>query len=413
MKVCVMGLWHLGCVTAACLAEGGHDVIGLDLDEDVIRNLRNRKPPLFEPGLEELLKKHSICFTSEITEAVKEAEVIWITYDTPVDEEDRADIAFVMENVKRLIPYVEEGTLILVSSQLPIGSTCALEKAFADKRVTFAYSPENLRLGKAISVFMHPDRVVVGSRKREERIEVLLRPFTNRIEWMSIESAEMTKHALNAFLATSIVFINEIATLCERVGADAKEVERALKSEERIGSKAPLSPGGAFAGGTLARDISFLKELGKKYGEKIPMLASVQESNAHHKEWVQRKLLSLFGNLHGKTIAVWGLTYKPKTDTLRRSTAIELCRWLVAQGARVQAHDPAVKYLPGELQKEIVLCVTEKDALAGADGVIVATPWPQYREVEVIAPVIIDPNRFLDRSACHSARYVSVGVEEC
>jgi UDPglucose 6-dehydrogenase len=237
-----------------------------------------------------------------------------------------------------LFPHLRDGAVMLVSSQLPVGTTQRLESMFAEtaggRRAGFAYSPENLRLGKAIDVFAHPDRVVAGVRSEADRATIaeLLRPFTDRIEWMSVESAEMTKHALNAFLATSVTFINEIAALCEQVGADASEVERGLKSEARIGPKAYLSPGGAFAGGTLARDVMFLSELGRQKGIATHLLSSVKTSNDAHRQWAQRRLAQLLDGVSGRTVAVWGLTYKPGTDTLRRSSAIELCKWLGSQG---------------------------------------------------------------------------------
>lgn len=282
MKVCVLGLWHLGIVTAACLASGGHHVVGLDFDESVIANLKKGKLPLFEPGLEELVKngiaENKLGFSTDIKQAVSDAQVIWVTYDTPVDEDDRADVDFVIERISRLFPDLEAGQQILISSQLPVGSARRLELLLEEARpnlsVSFSYSPENLRLGKAISVFTQPDRVVIGVRNEESKkiFSQLLAPFTERIEWMSVESAEMTKHALNAFLAASVTFINEIAAICEQVGADAKEVERGLKSEARIGPKAYLGPGGAFAGGTLARDVAFLTQLGKQYDVPVQLL---------------------------------------------------------------------------------------------------------------------------------------------
>jgi UDPglucose 6-dehydrogenase len=338
VKVCVVGLWHLGTVIAACLASGGHDVVGLDFDADTVRNLKAGEPPIFEPGLEDLIKRGlregRLRFTSDVVDALRDAEIVWIAYDTPVDDDDRADVEFVVGRVARLFPHLRAGMLVLISSQLPVGTTRRLEQACPNKSVTFAYSPENLRLGKAIGVFTQPDRVVVGTRGEADRarIAALLRPFiedparTDRIEWMSVESAEMTKHALNAFLATSVTFINEIAALCEQVGADAKEVERGLKSESRIGSKAYLGPGAAFAGGTLARDVEFLTQIGAVHYQPTHLLSAVRASNDEHRNWHRRKLQALLGDLHGKCIAVWGLTYKPGTDTLRRSSSVELCK---------------------------------------------------------------------------------------
>jgi UDPglucose 6-dehydrogenase len=412
MRVCVLGLWHLGTVTAACLASFGHDVTGLDFEVDTIESLRAGKPPLFEPGLEELVQegqaKGCLHFTSDISSAVQEAEVVWVTYDTPVDEEDRADVGFVEERVQRLFPHLEPGALVLISSQLPVGTTRRLaqtyQRACPEKPVSFAYSPENLRLGKAIEVFTNPDRVVVGVEKEEDQRQIseLLQPLKDRIVGMSIASAEMTKHAVNAFLAVSVTFINEIATLCEQVGADAKEVERGLKTEARIGPKAYLSPGGPFAGGTLARDILFLSQMGRTYNQPTYLLSAVKASNDAHKNWMRNKLQAILGNLNGQRVAIWGLTYKPGTDTLRRSTAVELCEWLAAQGAQVQAHDPAVKVLPPVLAEKFKLFPDPIRVLQDAMALVVATEWPEYKAIAgekvrdaLGSPHVIDANRFL------------------
>jgi UDPglucose 6-dehydrogenase len=316
-------------------------------------------------------------------------------------------VDYVIERVSYLFAYLESGQEVLISSQLPVGTSKTLETLFAQARpgvaVSFSYSPENLRLGKAISVFTQPDRVVIGVRTEKSRqlFTELFAPFTDHIEWMSVESAEMTKHALNAFLATSVTFINEIAALCEQVGADAKEVERGLKSETRIGPKAYLGPGGAFAGGTLARDITFLTKLSLEHQLPSHLFPAVRASNDAHKDWPRRRLLQLLGDLKNKNIAVWGLTYKAGTDTLRRSSAMELCEWLLDQGAHVQAHDPAVKGLPGQYAA-VRLCASPMEAAQGADALVIATEWPDYRAVsmsETIATmhtaIVLDANRFL------------------
>jgi UDPglucose 6-dehydrogenase len=294
------------------------------------------------------------------------------------------------------------------------------EKTYpARKGVGFSCSPENLRLGKSISVFTQPDRVVIGARAEKSRavFTELFAPFTDHIEWMGVESAEMTKHALNAFLATSVTFINEIAAICEQVGADAKEVERGLKSEARIGPKAYLGPGGAFAGGTLARDVAFLTQLGKQYDVPVQLFPSIKLSNDAHKNWARRRLIQLLGGVKGRTIAVWGLTYKPGTDTLRRSSSVELCKWLLEQGAVVQAHDPAVKNLPDEY-KQVKLCASALDAVKTADALVVSTEWADYCDVDmnmVVAtmktPYVLDVNRFLAKNVAGvpEIKYVAVG----
>jgi UDPglucose 6-dehydrogenase len=270
--------------------------------------------------------------------------------------------------------------------------------------VRFGYSPENLRLGKAIAAFMKPDRVVIGLSSETDRalLVQLFRPITRQIEWMSIESAEMTKHALNAFLATSVAFINEVAVLCEHVGADAKEVARGLKSESRIGPGAYLSPGGAFAGGTLARDILFLINVGAEVPSPLSLIKSVRTSNDAHQQWPLHKLKTILGDLCGQRVAIWGLTYKPGTDTLRRSNSIELCERLLEAGASLTAHDPAVRELPAHLAQKLRLCATPLDAVRDAAALIVATAWPDYLLTNGEAlvsnmkiPVVLDPGRFL------------------
>lgn len=428
MKVCVQGLWHLGSVTAASLASAGHEVIGLDFDEGVIQRLRVGKPPIFEPGLEDMIRANldsgRLRFTASLKELPDDIELLWVTYDTPVNEDDVADVDFVITQVKIVLPHLPINATVLVSSQMPVGSIRQFE-AIADKlcpqkALSFAYSPENLRLGKALDVFLKPDRVVVGVRsaRDKERIRRLLQPITDRIEWMSVESAEMTKHAINAFLATSVVFANEIAAVCEMVSADAKEVERGLKSEQRIGPKAYLSPGGAFAGGTLARDIEFLKAVSRGHQLSIPLLESVKASNDLHKGWVRRKLKALFPALQGMTVVVWGLTYKPGTDTLRRSLAVELCNWLIEQGAKVRVHDPAVKELPAEWKGLVQRYDDPVAALRGVEILLVGTEWPIYREVSVeritdVCPslVVLDPNRFLSSlGTAATLRYIAVGT---
>ena len=263
MRIAVYGLWHLGCVTAACLAEAGHHVIGLDEDPHVVGDLREGRPPLYEPGLADLigqgLASGKLSFTTQPAVALKEARIFWLAIDTPVNDNDEADIPTVRARLEGVAGAIQPGTLVLISAQVPVGFTRELEQAWEAKGLRYAYSPENLRLGKALDSFRKQERVIIGLRARTDQplLAELFSPFCQHIEWMSVESAEMTKHAVNAFLASSVAFINELARLCEVVGADTKEVERGLKSEGRIGPKAYLSPGAAFAGGTLARDVSF------------------------------------------------------------------------------------------------------------------------------------------------------------
>src|SRR5688572_7610373 len=325
MRVVVYGLWHLGCVTAACLADAGNEVVGLDLDGPLVDGLNAGKPPLDEPGLPELIETGRrlgrLSFSTDAAEALHGAGVLWVTFDTPVDENDVADVAFVRNRLEQIKEAVRPGTLVLISSQVPVGFTRSLANDWAGRGVRFGISPENLRLGKAIEVFRTPERVIVGLSDPEKDRDLVTRLFLPfgppgsgqppRIEWMSLESAEMTKHALNAFLAVSVTFINELARLCEAVGANAKEVERGLKSEARIGAKAYLGPGAAFAGGTLARDVRFLNDFGKKYNIPTPLFAGIWQSNENHKDWTRQKVAQLLEGAKSPTVAVLGLTYKP------------------------------------------------------------------------------------------------------
>lgn len=427
MNVCVLGLWHLGCVTAACIADAGYHTTGVDPDGAVVAGLKSARAPLLEPGLDDLIRRgmeHSrLAFTSDVSAAAS-CDLVWVTLDTPVDENDVADTGFVIAAIESVFPYLKDDAVLLVSSQLPVGSTRSVAETFharfPQSNCHFAYSPENLRLGNAIEIFKNSERIIVGCEN--EKVRQLLQPvldnFTRQVLWLSIESAEMVKHGVNAFLATCVTFANELASICERVGADAAEVERALRLEPRIGARAYIKPGAAFAGGTLARDIVFLKTIADENSLVVPLIGAVMPSNEAHKHWPVRRLIEWFGDVAGKTVAVLGLAYKPGTDTLRRSAAIQLCRELSARGARVRAFDPAVRHLPDEFTAFVTLAASAKVALAGADAAIVATEWPEFRSIDLAswleampAPVICDPNGFLAKTfeGNSAMSYLSVG----
>ena len=420
MNVTVLGLWHLGCVTAACCARH-FQVVGLDFDEANIAKLDSGQAPLFEPGLNELitagLAAKKLSFTADPKIACARADMLWLCYDTPVNEDDESDVDFVLAHLRRALPHLPKDALVLISAQLPVGTCRRLEAEFP--QFHFACSPENLRLGRAIDAFEKAGRVIVGIRDDAKKalLEKLFAPFTPQILFMRTESAEMVKHALNSFLALSITFINEIARLGEHVGADAKEVSAGLKSEPRIGPKAYLGPGGPFAGGTLARDVVTLTKLAAANGEKISVIPAITQSNDLHRGWMLRRLQSRLGNLRGKTIAVLGLTYTVNTDTLRRRAAVELCRDLLAAGAGVRAFDPAVKQLPAELAP-VRLAAQIADAVKGADAAVVCTEWPEFRGADwaQIAPamrqrIFVDANRFLEKELKNlpAVEHLSVG----
>jgi UDPglucose 6-dehydrogenase len=405
MRVGVHGLWHLGCVTAACLADGGHQVTALDPDEGVVRELEAGRLPLDEPGLDALVAAGRACgrltFRADLA-ALADVEALWITLDTPVDDDDRADPGVVRRALDAAAEALPAGALVIVSSQVPAGFTRDAARAWPALR--FACVPENLRLGRALDAFRRPERVVAGTVEASAREDVarLLAPFTSAIEWMGVESAEMTKHALNAFLATSVAFANEVSRVCEAIGADAREVERGLRTDPRVGPKAYVSPGAAFAGGTLARDLRYLSAFGARERVATPLVEGVLASNAAHGDAHRDEVRSLLDRPDA-VAAVLGLAYTPGTSTLRRSSSVELCRALAADGVRVRAHDPAVRALPGELAAVVTLCPTAADALDGADVAVVATAWPEYRALsaDVVAArmrraCVVDPARYLE-----------------
>jgi UDPglucose 6-dehydrogenase len=420
LRITVLGLWHLGSVTAACCARH-FTVVGLDFDAATVAQLNQGRAPLLEPGLNELLAAglaaKRLSFTTDAQAACAKADVLWLCSDTPVNDNDESDVEAVLGHARRALPHLPKGALVLVSSQLPVGTCRQLEAEFP--QFHFACSPENLRLGKAIEAFEKAERVVVGTRDDAKRalLETLFKPFTPRVIFMRTESAEMVKHALNAFLAVSITFINEIARLCEQVGADAKEVAAGLKSDARIGPRAYLGPGGPFAGGTLARDVVTLAQLAAAKGETLSLIPAIKPSNDHHRGWALRRLQLRFGQLRGKVIAVLGLTYKPDTDTLRRSAAVELCAALLKAGAAVRAFDPVVKSLPGELGG-VTPAASAAAAVAGADAAVVCTEWPAFRAVAWTGAVaamrqrvFVDANRFLEKelNGVPGVEHLSVG----
>jgi UDPglucose 6-dehydrogenase len=412
MNICVFGMWHLGCVTSACLAKIGMNVIGVDFDKEIINNLINCVAPISEPGLDDILKEHvgnNLLFTDDINNAVTNSDYIWVTYDTPIDDNDNADVDYVINKIKKIIPHIKKRLGIIISSQLPVGTTRSLIRYFSTisfaERIHFAYSPENLRLGKALEIFFNPDRIVIGTDPDSKQyFSELFSKISNKLEWMSIESSEMTKHAINAFLAASVVFANEIATLCESVGADAREVSRGLKTEKRIGEKAYVSPGNAIAGGTLNRDINFLIQLSTSLKIPTDVLVGIKTSNDKHKKWQRNKIIETLGSLVSKKIGILGLTYKPGTNILRRSLSIELCKDLKSLGADIYGYDPSIKYIEMKDRPFITLSDSIIDVFSNSDCIVVCTEWPEFKEhitagmIESMKDkIIIDANGFLEK----------------
>jgi len=425
LKIAVCGLWHLGSVTSACMASLGFSVLGYDPDIETINRLNNSTSPVFEPNLNRLIKKNlknkNLLYTNS-KQDLKGYNFIWITYDTPVNEKDIADCDYVYDQINSIVPFLADDSIILISSQLPIGSIKKLENRYKKntKKLYFAYSPENLRLGNAVDIFLKPDRIILGSSNKtiEKRIVNVLKKISQNIIPMSSESAEMTKHAINSFLACSVTFANELALICEFYGADANQVAKGLKSEERIGPKAYLSPGGGFSGGTLARDINFLINISKEVKLKSPLLHSIKKSNVLHSFWCEKVLLKIFrNNIKKKKLLVLGLAYKSGTNTLRRSASLNFIKNINKYEPVIFAFDPLIKDIHKNYCTNIFQNLNDIH-LERFDAVIFFNKHDEtlsFLKRKVLSnlkktPFIVDQNNHLTELAdLISHKYISVG----
>ncbi|MEK7281807.1 MAG: UDP-glucose/GDP-mannose dehydrogenase family protein [Chloroflexota bacterium] len=427
VKVCVIGTWHLGTVYSACLADLGYSVVGMDSDPERVKKLNQGIPPLFEPGLEDLLSRNlqasRLRYTTEIWEGINGARYILIAYDTPVNERDEVDLSQIWDIAGQLANHIDGSAVIVVSSQVPVGTCSKIKALIAETRPSLkfgiAYCPENLRLGQAIDRFKNPDRLVIGADDARTlgKVEALFSVIPAPKVRIDLRSAEMVKHALNAFLATSISFGNEIANLCDEVGADALKVMAALQLDERIGGKLPLSPGLGFAGGTLARDLKVIKKLGEEAGCATPLIDAVLAVNERQNMVVIRKLEKAYGNLKGLTIGVLGLTYKAGTSTLRRSAAIEIIGELTFRGARVQAYDPRADPEEVAQHREFLFCSDSYRVAEAADALLILTDWPEFKELDfeqvkslMKKPFILDARNMLDGEALAQKGFIYSGI---
>ncbi len=428
IKVCVIGLWHLGTVTSACLAELGYQVVGVERDPARAANLNRGIPPLFEPGLAELMTKHlasgRLRYTADLADGTIAAPFALITFDTPVDDQDDPDLAPIYALVEDLAHCLQDGATVVVSSQVPVG-TC---EALADRlrtqapglRFGMASVPENLRLGQAIERFLRPDLLVLGADNDQTmaKVEALFSPIPGPRVRVDLRTAEMIKHAINAYLATCISLGNELANLCDEVGADALRVAEALRLEGRVSPRAPLLPGLGFAGGTLARDMKVLTNLAEQYHYPAPFLNGVLALNRLQNATVVHRLEKLLGSLRAKTIGVLGLTYKPGTSTLRRSAAVEIIRSIAAQGATVRAYDP--KADPAEMtsfRQEFTVCDDPYAVAQGAHAIVLVTPWPEFKELDLFrlrtsmhSLVFLDTANMLDPDHVTQSGFLYQGI---
>jgi UDPglucose 6-dehydrogenase len=428
MKLCVIGLWHQGVVAAACFADMGYDVVAADTDAKKIADLNAGKAPLFEPGLDELLKKGlgggHLKFVADLAGAVKGRRDVLLMFDTPVDENDRSDLSGVFAAVEAMAPNLEEDTVLLVTAQVPVGTCDEIARILRERRpglkFGITYSPENLRLGQAIERFMHPALPVIGSDDAAalDRVEQWFKPLGVKWERVNLRTGEMTKHALNAFLATSVTFANELGNLCDEVGADGQRVAQVMRLEPRVGPKAMLLPGLGFSGGTLARDVQTLRGIGDRAKLDTLMLDGLWESNRQQNRLVIRKLKKALGDVKGVPVTVLGLTYKPDTSTLRRSASLEIIADLAAAGMKVSAHDPKADRAEVAAHKEFRFCEDVYDALKGAQAAVLITGWAEYKRLDfervkkaMARPLILDVNNMLDaeRLGTLGFTYLDVG----
>jgi len=426
-KVCVVGIWHLGSVVSACLADLGYRVVGVDKDPKRVRDLNKGVPPLFELGLAELMKKNHelkrLSYTTELDSALKGAEYVLITFDTPVDARDEVDLSEVFKTSAELGKYLEDGSTVIVSSQVPVGTSEKIASVIMSQRPSLsfgiAYVPENLRLGQAIERFRHPEMIVIGSDSdaTQAKVEELLRVIQAPKLKVGLRTAEMIKHAINAYLATSISFINELANLCDEAGADAVKVAEAMRLDSRISPKAPLRPGLGFAGGTLARDLKVLQKLGEKVGYRTHLINSVLRVNQKQNRIVSGKLQRMYGSLQNLTVGILGLTYKAGTSTLRRSTSLEIIKNLTDGGARVKAYDPKADLSEVQIRGEFELCSDPYDVASGCDALVFVTDWAEFKELDFSCikllmkkPVVIDVQNMLDAERMIRMAFVYLGV---
>ena len=392
MKIAVIGTGYVGLVTGTCLAETGNIVSCIDIDANKIARLNEGEVPIYEPQLdayfERNMKAQRLIFTTSLVDGIKDAEVIFLALPTPPGEDGSADLSYILKVAEQLGSLIEKYTIIVDKSTVPVGTADKVHEIISKKaRGTFSVvsNPEFLREGFAISDFMKPDRVVIGTEDAVARkvMERLYKPFVrqgNPIIFMDAKSAELTKYAANAFLATKITFMNEIANYCEIVGANVDQVRIGIGSDERIGKRF-LFPGIGYGGSCFPKDVQALVKAGKDDDFEFNVLRSVMEVNTRQKTILFPKIMNYFGgNITGKNIAVWGLAFKPDTDDIREAPALYLINKLVESGAVITAFDPeAMENVRAQIGDKIQYADNEYDALKEADALIICTEWSIFR----------------------------------
>ena len=392
MKITVVGTGYVGLVTGTCLAETGNHVCCVDIDERKVNKLRNGQITIYEPGLEKLfernLKEERLSFTTDLKEGLEDSEIVFLALPTPPGEDGSADLQYVLGVAEHIGKLLTDYKIIIDKSTVPVGTAEKVHAAIArnyNGEFDVVSNPEFLREGVAVEDFMKPDRIVIGttSERAKERLTELYGPYVrqgNPIIFMDERSAELTKYAANAFLATKISFMNEIAQMCERLGADVDMVRRGIGSDERIGKRF-LFPGIGYGGSCFPKDVKALMHSAKEVNYNFEILNAVTDVNERQKSHIVTKIRRYFGNdLKGKHFAIWGLAFKPNTDDIREAPALEIINALVQDGATVSAFDPeAMTNVKNIIGDAINFCETPYDCLENADALIIATEWNEFR----------------------------------
>jgi UDPglucose 6-dehydrogenase len=425
--ICVTGIWHQGAVVSACLSDLGNNVRGV-CNEKTAMLLNAGQLPVHEPVLSEIiqcnLKANRLQYTTDYAEGLIGAEFVYICTDTPVDKNDVSDLSSIYAIAKNIGQNMSNDIILCVTAQVPIGTSEDLAKVvqtFAPAHTcAVAYVPEFLRLGVAVETFRQADRFVIGCSDHTvaERVAALYEPLGRPIIFTDIRSAEMAKHASNTFLAMSISFINEIANLCEVVGANALEVAKIMKLDRRIGKYAFISPGLGFAGGTLGREVRALQKIGSTYHVTTPLMDSVWQINAQRAKLVSRRLSITLGPLEGHQIGILGLTYKAGTSTLRRAISLDIIRDLVEQGSKVKTFDPLANLTEVNDLPPMEVCINPYQVAQGSSALVLVTEWGDIESLDLHqlrenmrGNVFLDTRNLLDpaRMAEAGFRYFGIG----
>lgn len=437
MKITIVGSGYVGLVTGACFSEVGIDVTCVDIDKKKIDNLNHGIIPIYEPGLEDMIsrnmKKGRLSFTTKIEEALKDSEALFISVGTPPDEDGSADLKYVIAVARDCGKYMNDYTLVVTKSTVPVGTSLKVKKAIQEElnkrneNIEFdvASNPEFLKEGDAINDFLKPDRIVVGveSERAEEILSRLYKPFTlngHPVIFMDIVSAEMTKYAANSMLATKISFMNDIANLCEIVGADVNKVRKGIGSDTRIGNKF-IYPGIGYGGSCFPKDVQALIRTGGEHNYDLQVLQAVESVNKKQKLVLFNKISKYFnGNLKGKTIGLWGLSFKPQTDDMREAPSLEIVKNLLDAGASVKAYDPiAMEEAKHHFGDTISYYTDQYEALIDVDCLAVLTEWPEFKfpNFNIISkllrnPAIFDGRNIYDRAEIKDKgfNYFCIGV---